>query len=94
MDPVYRNGVYQLIFLYNKGRRSGDIKHSNADGVTAGHRGTCDNRSVVAASAGSRTKGQQALNPSSHQPWPWSGVKVTLVNLRWRLGVLRSRRDA
>ena len=48
------------------------IKHSSSDEATAGHRGTCDNRSVVAASAGSRTGVQQAMGASSHQPWPWS----------------------
>ena len=33
---------------------------------------SCNNRSVVAAPAGSRTRVQQALDATSHQPWPWS----------------------
>ena len=70
------------------------IKHGSSDEVTAGHRGTCDNRSVVTASAGSRTGVQQAMDASSHQPWPWSGLGVTLVNLLWSVGMMRSRRDA
>ena len=60
-------------------------KHSSADDITAGHRGTCDNRSVVTASAGSRTRVQQALDASSQQPRPWSGLGVTLVNLPSRV---------
>ena len=63
VDFVYRNSVYQQY-----SRRSGDTTHSSADEVTAGHRGTCGNRSVVAASAGSRTRVQQALDASYHQP--------------------------
>ena len=54
---------------------------------------------------GSPTRVQQAIDASSHQPWPWSGLGVTLVNLLWSLGVIltnvlltlgvmRSRRDA
>ena len=59
-----------------------------------GIEGTCGNRSVVAASAGSRTRVQQALDASYHQPRPWSGLGVTLVNLPKRVWVMRSRRDA
>ena len=82
-----------ISFLYSR-RLSWDIKHSSSDEVTAGHRDTSDNRSVVAPSVGSRTIVQQALDASSHQPWPWSGLGVTLVNLLRSLGVIRSRRDA
>ena len=49
-------------FLYN--RLSRDIKHSSADEVTAGYRATCENHSIVAASAGSQTRVQQALDDS------------------------------
>ena len=75
-------------------RYSLDIKYSSADEVIAENRGTCDNRSVVAASAVSRTRIQQAVDASYHQPWPWSGLGVSLVNLPWSLGVMRSRQDA
>ena len=43
------------------------------------------------ASAGSRTRVQQALDVSFHQPWPWSDLGVTLVNLLGNLGVMRSK---
>ena len=77
------------LFLYS--RHSWDSKHSSVDEVTAGYRSTCGNRSVVAASAGSKTRVQQALNDSSYQPWPWSGLEVTMVNLLWSLGVMRTQ---
>ena len=64
---MYRNAVYQYY-----SRRSVDIKHSSTDEVPAGLRGTCDDRSVVAASTGSRTSVQQALDVPYHQPWPCS----------------------
>ena len=41
-------------FLYS--RLSRDIKHSSANEVTAGYQATCENHSVIAASAGSQTR--------------------------------------
>ena len=81
-------------FFYSR-HISLDIKHSSADEVTADHRDTITshNRSVVAVSAGSRTRVQQALDASSHQPWPWSGLGVTLVNLLWSLRVTSHNRS-
>ena len=43
-------------------------------------------RSVEATSAGSRTRVQQVLDASSHQPWPWTGLGVTLDNLLCKSG--------
>ena len=40
--------------------------------LPAGYRATCENRNIVAASAGPRTGVQLALDTASYQPWPWS----------------------
>ena len=63
---VYRNAVFKYYSQPSPSQPSPfvKIKHRIADDVTAGYQAAYDNRSVVAASAGSRTRVQQALDAS------------------------------